>query len=572
MRYSQLFGKTVRQAPKEATLPSHQLLYKAGFIRDLSAGRYLLTPLGYRVFEKIIKIIDEEMQAIGGQRVVSPTLHPLELWQATHRDEAFGEGLMRVEDRRGAWFAIGATAEAVMTEFVKKFSPSWRDLPFIIYQFSQKFRDELRARGGLIRLREFLMKDSYSFAADEESSLKCYWDHFHAYEKIAKRLQIEAIPVEADSGALGGDFCHEFIVPCEFGEDTILTCECGYKANKEKAEFVRDPVNPEEEEKSFQIIDQPEWVMSMEDNVKHYGLPKNRFLKNVVYKTAKGKMIIAVIRGDLEVSEAKLTKVVGEGILTPATDEDIEKMGSRPGWVHCWGHPARYIGDLSLTTVKNFIGGQKEKTTDSINVNYGRDFTCEILADIAEAKEGYLCAKCQKGKLKELRGIEFGHVFKYDDFYSKAMGATFTDKDGNQKFLQMGAYGIGVERAMGIIVEKHHDEKGIIWPKSVAPYQVQLVIIGNEESAVRPKADEIYSKLLAAGIEVLYDDRENVSAGEKFADADLIGLPVRLVVSGKTLKQSSGQTGDQVEYKERDKKESQLLAIEEIIKKLKKED
>jgi len=264
--------------------------------------------------------------------------------------------------------------------------------------------------------------------------------------------------------------------------------------------------------------------------------------------------------------------VVGEGILTPATDEDIEKMGSRPGWVHCWGHPARYIGDLSLTTVKNFIGGQKEKTTDSINVNYGRDFTCEVLADIAEAKEGYLCAKCQKGKLKELRGIEFGHVFKYDDFYSKAMEATFTDKDGSQKFLQMGAYGIGVERAMGIIVEKHHDEKGIIWPKSVAPYQVQLVIIGNEESAVRPKADEIYSKLLAAGIEVLYDDRENVSAGEKFADADLIGLPVRLVVSGKTLKQSSGQTGDQVEYKERDKKESQLLAIEEIIKKLKKED
>lgn len=561
MRYSQLFGKTVRKAPKEAVLPSHQLLYKAGFIRDLSAGRYLLTPLGYRVFEKIIKIIDEEMKAIGGQRVATPTLHPLELWQATHRDEAFGEGLMKVKDRRGAWFAIGATAEAVMTEFVKKFKPSWRDLPFIIYQFSQKFRDELRARGGLVRLREFLMKDSYSFAADEETSLKCYYDHYHAYERIAQKLGFEVIPVEADSGALGGDFCHEFIVPCEFGEDTILVCDCGYKANKEKAEFIREPVNLEEEEKPFQIIEQPEWVMTMDDNVKHYGLPKNRFLKNVVYKTAKGKIIIAVIRGDLDVSEAKLTKIVNEGVLTPATDEDIIKMGSKPGWVHCWGHPARYIGDLSLTTVKNFIGGQKEKTTDSINVNYGRDFTCEVLADIAEAKEGYLCAKCKKGKLKEIRGIEFGHVFKYDDFYSKAMGATFTDKDGKEKYLQMGAYGIGIERTMALIVEKHHDEKGIIWPKNVAPFQAHLIELTSPKAKSLLSGEKIYQELTSAGIEVLYDDRKEVSAGEKFADADLIGIPSRLVVSAKTA--------DKIEYKERSSSEVQLLTLKETIEKIK---
>jgi len=563
MRYSKLFGKTVRNAPKDAVLESHKLLFRAGFIRDLSAGRYLLTPLGFKVFEKIIKIIDEEMQTIGGQRVSSPTLHPLELWQATHRDVAFGEGLMRVKDRRGAWFAIGATAEAVMTEFVKKFSPSWRDLPFVIYQFSQKFRDELRARGGLVRVREFLMKDSYSFAADEESSLKCYWDHFHAYEKIAERLGIKVIPVEADSGALGGDFCHEFITPCDFGEDTILTCECGYRANKEKAEFVRENINLDEEEKPLEIVSQPEWVESMDDNVKHYNLPKSRFLKNVVYKTAKGKIIIAVIRGDLEVNEVKLTKVVNEGELIPATDEDLIKMETKPGWVHCWGHQALYIGDLSLQTVKNFIGGQKEKTTDCVNVNYGRDFTCEVLADITEAHEGYFCGKCRKGKLKEIRGIEFGHVFKYDDFYSKAMRATFTDKNGKEKFLQMGAYGIGIERAMAIIVEAHRDEKGIIWPKPVAPYQVHLVNLNPKSEIRNPKlnADEVYEKLQASGIEVLYDDREEVSAGEKFVDADLIGIPVRLVVSERN--------GDKIEYKGRDKKESELLDLEGVVERLK---
>lgn len=563
MRYSQLFGKTIRKAPKEAVLESHKLLYRAGFIRDLSAGRYLLTPLGYRVFEKIVRIIDEEMKAIGGQRVLTPTLHPLELWQATHRDEAFGEGLMQVKDRRGAKFAIGATAEAVMTEFVKKFHPSWKDLPVVIYQFSQKFRDELRARGGLVRVREFLMKDSYSFSADEESFMKTYYDHYHAYERIAERLGIKVIPVEADSGALGGDFCHEFITPCDYGEDIILTCECGYRANKEKAEFVREEINLSEKEKPFQIIEQPEWVETMEENVKHYKLPKSRFLKNVVYKTPKGKIIIAVIRGDLEINEAKLTKAVGEGELTPAAEEDLLKIGTRSGWVHCWGHPAKYVGDLSLKTVKNFIGGQKEKLTDSINVNYGRDFTCEVLADIAEAKEGFICLRCKKGKLKVVRGIEFGHVFKYDDFYSKAMEATFTDKDGQEKFLLMGAYGIGIERAMAIIVESHHDEKGIVWPKSVSPYQAHLVELASKQQSSKVSkmnAEEIYKKLCETGIEVLYDDREDVSAGEKFADADLIGIPARLVVSEKS--------GDKIEWKERDKEKTELLTLEGVIDKL----
>lgn len=576
MKYSKLFGKTIREAPSDAVLESHKLLYRGGFIRDLSAGRYLLTPLGYRVFEKIIQIVDGEMKEIGGQRVGTPTLHPLELWQVTHRDEAFGEGLMRVKDRRGAWFAIGATAEAVMTDFAKKFKPSWRDLPFILYQFSQKFRDELRARGGLMRVREFLMKDSYSFCADKESLMKIYWDHFHAYERILSKLKIKAIPVLAESGALGGDFCHEFIVPFEGGEDTILTCSCGYAANKEKAEFVREEINLNEGEKPMEVVEQPEWVETMEDNIKHYGLPKSRYLKNVVYKTPKGKIIIAVIRGDLDISEAKLTRVANEGELTPASDDDLLKMGTKSGWVHSWGHEgARYLGDISLQTVKNFIGGQKEKTTDTINVNYGRDFKVEILADIAEAKSGSLCIKCNK-KLEEVNGVEFGHVFKYDDFYSKAMEATFTDKDGKEKPLLMGAYGIGVERAMAIVVELHHDGKGIVWPKEVAPYQVHLIELKSQISKVKDetqksKGEEIYNELIKAGIEVLFDEREEVSAGVKFSDADLIGIPVRLVVSDKTLRPpagGSGQAGDKIEYKERNSTKLELLSLEEVINKI----
>ncbi len=556
MLYSRLFGKTVREAPKDSVLASHRLLYQAGYIRELASGRYMLTPLGFKLEQKVTKIIDEEMERIGSQRLIVPTFHPLELWQATHRDEVWGEGLSQVTDRRGAKFAVGATAEAVMVEFVKKFHPSWRDLPIVIHQFSNKFRDELRARGGLVRAREFIMKDAYSFASDEECFMKTYWDQYHAYERIAERLGIKVIPVEADSGALGGDFCHEFMVPCDWGEDTILTCDCGYVANKERAEFVRENINLDDSEKPFEIVDQPEWVESMDDNVKHYGLPKNRYLKNVVYKTQRGDTVIAVIRGDLDVNEAKLTKIVGAGELTPATDEDLIKLGTKAGWVHSWGHKAKYIGDTSLTTVTNFIGGQKEKTTDSINVNYGRDFTCELLADIAEAKEGDICGRCKKSKLKALKGIEFGHVFKYDDFYTKAMGCTFTDKDGKEKYLQMGAYGIGIGRAMAIVAETYHDDNGLMWPKSVAPYQVHLIAMkGSEE-----KGTQVYNRLIEAGVDVLYDDREEVSAGVKFADADLLGIPVRLVVSTKT--------GDRVEYKERADSKVTLMDLDEVIHEL----
>lgn len=561
MLYSKLFGKTVREAPKDATLISHKILYQAGYIRELSSGRYMLTPLGFRVEKKVIQIIDEEMEKIGSQRLIVPTFHPLELWQATHRDEVWGEGLSQVTDRRGAKFAVGATAEAVMVEFVKKFHPSWRDLPIVIHQFSNKFRDELRARGGLLRAREFVMKDAYSFAGDEESFMQTYWDQYHAYEKIAERLGIKAVPVEADSGALGGDFCHEFIVPCDFGEDTTLSCECGYSANKDKAVFVKEDHNSKEKELPLGEISAVRGT-TMEDGAKLHGKPLWQQIKDVMFVDGKGNYILAIIRGDYDVNETKLIKLVGAGELKLADDNEIRhKLLSEPGFISPVGIRDRLTSGVSITIVadeslvglKNAYGGSNKKYVDLINVNFGRDYSSDILGDIADAKEGYICGKCRQRKLKAQKGIEFGHVFKYDDFYTKAMGCTFTDKDGKEKYLQMGAYGIGVGRAIAILAELYHDEQGLMWPKAVSPYQAHLIALRGSEDV----AQRVYEKLLAKGIEVLYDDREDVSAGVKFSDADLIGVPVRLVVSSKT--------GSKVEYKERSKDEVRLLDLEDVF-------
>lgn len=566
MRYSQLFGKTTKGLPADAKIPSHKFLYKGGFVRRISTGRWAFLPLGMRVWEKIYKIIDEEMKAIGCQKLVVPTLHPIEIWQATNRDKAFGEEMLVISDHHGATFALGATAEGVMLELVKMFRPSYKDLPILIYQFSQKFRDDKRPRGGIMRVREFMMKDAYSFAASQKQALDVYWRFYEAYLKIARRLDLPVIPVEADSGAIGGSLSHEFQVESKYGDQTFFVCDnCGYAANLEKAEFARLPINLSEKERPFRIIPQPEWVCSMEDNVKHYGEPLWRYLKNVVYKDEKGRIIIASLRGDQTVCETKLRRALKVDSLTPATEEDLKKIGTRPGWVHSWGHKGViYIGDLGLPMVKNYIGGQKEKTTDSINVNYGRDFKYKILADIVEAKDGDLCARCQKGKLRQKTGFEWGHCFKLDYVYSRPQKGYFTDKAGRQKLLCMGSYGIGIERSMACIVETHHDQRGIIWPKVVAPFQAHLININPKSQIPNPKlklfAERVYEELIGAGIEVLYDDREEVSAGVKFADADLIGCPVRLVVSEKT--------GEKIEWKERDKKKVELLTCKEVIKKL----
>ena len=556
MYYSKLFGKTIREEPKEAFLPSHKLLYKAGFIRELTAGRYLFTNLGWRVLDKIVKIIDEKMTEIGSQRVATPTLHPIELWQKTHRDEAFGESLMRVKDRRGADFAIGATHEAVMVEFVKKFKPSFKDLPIVIHQFSLKFRDELRARGGLIRLREFLMKDAYSFAADEKQFMETYDDQYQAYLKIAQKLGFEAIPVEADAGPLGGDFCHEFMVRNEKGEDTFITCsKCGYAANVEKAEGKLENKNGEEKELPLEEV-QAKRGLNMEDMAKFYKLPTWRLLKTIIFMV-KEKPVAILIRGDLEINEIKLSHLLGTSNFRLPEIAELKKLGTVRGFVSPVGLKVdRFLVDESVLTVKNLITGANRLNVDSKNFNFPRDLKNGEVVDITTVKNGFICKKCNQGELKEQRAIEFGHCFKYDHFYTKALDGIFIDKDGKEKLLWMGAFGIGIDRAMGLIVEANHDERGIIWPKSVSPFDVHLIDLNKDKK----QAEKVYEELKKAKIDVLYDDRDDVSAGVKFVDADLIGIPVRLVVSDKTK--------DKIEWKNRNSQKTELLSLEQVIKKL----
>jgi len=561
MRYSQLFGKTIKTPPSGAVTRSHVLLHQAGYIRESTAGRYFMLPLGQLVQQKIMGVIKEEMDRAGAQEMLSPVLHPLELWKETNRTATTGFELMKVKDRRGAEFALGGTAEEMFVDVVRKMRLSYRDLPLNIYQFSLKFRDEIRARGGLLRVREFLMKDAYSFDQDEEAFKKTYRTMAQVYQKIFARIGLRTVMVESDNGYIGGEYCHEFVVESPVGETKFLVADSGkYAAHQDVAKFKRDPVNQDEEIKPLQIIKQPEWVQTMEDNVKHYKKPRSRFLKNVVYKNRISKeIIIAVIRGDLDVNLIKLEHLLNlVGQLEEADDSDLKKINTKPGYVHSWGHgQAKYVGDLSLMTVRNFIGGQKEATTDSVNVNYGRDFTCGIIGDIALAQPGHLSETGKTLNLK--RGIEVGNIFQLGYHYSQKMrDANFVDQNGKPKPYYMGCYGIGIGRTMAAVVETHHDKKGVIWPPEVSPFQCHLIGLDLKDKAVNYNVYHIYNGLLKQGYSVLFDDRPDVAAGAKFADADLIGIPLRLVVSKKT--------GDKIEVKKRTEQSTRLMLKEDCGK------
>jgi prolyl-tRNA synthetase len=561
MRQSQLFGKTEKTERTDVTLESHRLLMKGGFIRESVAGRYFFLPLGLRVQNKIIAIIRDEMNKKSAQEMLAPILHPLELWQESNRDNAGNFGLMLVDDRRGASFALGGTAEEMFVDIVRKFQISYKDLPFNIYQFSNKFRDELRARGGLLRTREFIMKDGYSFDTDAQSFVKTYGDMAEAYANIFERMGMSAQKVLADNGYIGGEYCHEYIVDCEAGESRYLVTEDGdYMAHEDVAEVLLEDINPDEEIKDMEAISQPEWVQTMEDNLKHYGQPKWRFLKNVVYKRSDtGEIIIVTIRGDLEVNKTKLEKALHAiELLESATDEDLASLDTKSGFVHAWGHSATYVADISLKTVRNFIGGQKEDSTDTWNVNYGRDFKHPIEVDVSLAQAGQ---KNLQGKiLKERRGVEVGNIFQLGTHYTDKMkGATYKDAEGNDTPYYMGCYGIGVGRTMATAVEIHHDEKGIVWPESIAPFKVHLVGLNLEDGEVKDWADGIYQTLVSSGVEVLFDDRVETRAGEKFGDSDLLGMPYRVVASKK------GREAGQFEVVTRATGEVRQLTEEELF-------
>ncbi|MFA5820956.1 MAG: proline--tRNA ligase [Candidatus Gracilibacteria bacterium] len=564
MRYSKLFGKTKRETPGEATLKSHKLLHQAGFIRESTAGRYFFLPLGQRVQEKIMGIVRDEMNRAGAQEMLSPVLHPLELWQETNRDNTVSFELMKIDDRRGASFALGGTAEEMFVDATRKFQISYKDLPFNIYQFSLKFRDEMRARGGLLRVREFIMKDAYSFHIDEEDFKKEYKSMWETYTRIFERCGLKCVVVESDNGYIGGEYCHEFVVVSPVGESRFLmTADGKYAAHEDVAKFLKEKKNLDEKEKKMQEVKAVRGP-KMEDGARLHGLPLWQQIKDVMFVDEKGRFILAVIRGDLDVNEVKLKNLVGAVELRPAHDEEIQKeLNSEPGFISPVeikpkkGVKLVVVGDDSLRTVKNFYGGANKKNLDLVNVNIDRDFKLDLEGDIAMAQAGFT-ALDGKSKLIEDRGIEVGNIFQLGYHYSKKMkGANFVDKDGKEKPYYMGCYGIGIGRTMATVAEIHNDEKGMIWPKSVAPFAMHLVSLGKEESTANA-ADEIYEKLVKAGVEVLYDDREE-SAGVKLNDADLIGIPTRVVVSARSLEK------DSVEVKERSEKDAKLVKIEDFL-------
>lgn len=557
MRYSKLFGKTIKSTPKDATLISHKLLYQGGFLRESTAGRYYLLPLGLKVQQKVQSVIKKEMDKAGAQELITPVLHPKTLWEETNRTNSVGFELMMIRDRNEAEFVLGGTAEEMLVDLVRKFQISYKDLPFNLYQFSTKFRDELRARGGLLRLREFVMKDAYSFHASEDNFKEEYEKMKQTYTKIFQNLGLRTQIVESDNGYIGGEYCHEFIVESDAGESRFLTTEDGsYAAHEDVAKFDRDKKNLDEEVKPLQEIDAVRGT-TMEDGVKLHGMPLWQQIKDVLFVDEKGRFVLAILRGDYDVNETKLMHVVKAYQLRHATGEEIrQKLHSEPGFISPVGIrdlidknvDLVIVADTSLRTIKNAYGGANKKNKDMLNMNIERDYTADMEGDIALAQEGYT----YNGKtLIAKKGVEVGNVFQLGFHYSSKMaGATFADEKNTQKPYYMGCYGIGLARTLATIVEIHHDDRGIVWPSSVAPFQVHLI-------GLNGLGEEVYAELEKAGVDVLFDDRD-ISAGQKFADADLMGIPIRLVVSPKTE--------GRIEFKKRTSAESQMVSLEEVLK------
>jgi prolyl-tRNA synthetase len=560
---SQLFGKTSKTEGKDLTIKSHRLLVQAGFIRESSAGRYYMLPLGLKVHDKIIGVVRKHMNGAGAQEVVMPVLHPLELWKETNRTNTAGFELMKVEDRRGAEFALGGTAEEMAVDLVRKFNISYKDLPFNIYQFSMKFRDEMRARGGLLRVREFVMKDAYSFGTEEQfkETYKQMWD---VYTVIIEELGLKPHVVEADNGYIGGEYCHEFIVESEVGESKFFVTEDGsYAAHEDVARFTKHDGTSTEDMKPIEEIE-GKGMIGVEGLAKFLNIPVEKTTKTILFETDKGEVVAAAVNGIYDINETKLLHAVGCADLKLASPETVKRVtGAEVGYAGILNLPkeVKIILDDSLRGRRNFECGANRTNYHSINVNFGRDFPePEQFYDIAMAKADYL-APDGKQKLIERRGIEVGNIFQLGYHYSNLMSGTeYTDEKGQRQKYYMGCYGFGIGRTMAAIAEVMSDDKGLIWPANVAPADVHLVRLGDEPEVVKA-ADEMLEILHSKGLEVLYDDRD-LRAGEKFADADLIGIPARVVVSTKTVSEQK------FEYKKRGDSQPQMLTQEALLKEL----
>lgn len=562
-KQSRYFLKTSKNISDDEKIISARLLKQGGFIRESVAGRYYFLPVGHKIQQKIMEVVKEEMDKVGAQEMLAPILHPLELWKETNRTSTTGFELMKVKDRRDAEFALGGTAEEMFVDLVRKFEISYRDLPFQLYQFSPKFRDEMRARGGLLRVREFIMKDGYSFHRDEEDFKLTYEEMKGVYTRIFDRLGLKTHIVESDNGYIGGEYCHEFIVESPIGESKFLVTEDGsYAAHEDIAKFSKIPPNTGDAIKPREDVEGV-GIIGVEELSKFLGVPPEMTTKTILFETDKGEVVAAAVNGIYDVNEVKLKNVLKCADLKLASAETVRRVtGAEVGYAGIVNLPkeVRVVLDDSLKGRVNFECGANKTNYHSININFGRDVEePEQFYDIALAKEGY-GAPNGKGKLVEKKGIEVGNIFQLGFHYTKLMkGAEFKDNDGTPKPYYMGCYGIGICRTMAAIVEVHNDDKGILWPASVAPFDLHLINIAKDPS----KCEEVYKTLQSAGFDVLYDDREG-SAGGKFADSDLIGIPVRVLVSDKTLKEES------VEIKQRESTESKLVKISDLLQSLKK--
>lgn len=562
MRMSRLFSRTLREAPADAEVISHQLLLRAGFIRQLGAGIFSYLPLARRSLSKIEAIMRQEIDAIGGQELTMPVVHPADLWQETGRWYQIGSEMGRFKDKSDHDMVLAMTHEEVVAGLARSEIRSYRQLPCLVYHIQTKWRDDPRPRGGLIRVREFTMLDSYSLDADFDGLVEQYRRHYTAYFRIFGRCRVPALAVQADVGMMGGRLAHEFMYLTPIGEDTLILCDaCGYTANRQVAAFGKPQPEPEAP-LPIERVATPH-TSTISDLAAFLGVPESRTAKAVFMMGAIGdaeRFIFAVIRGDMEVNETKLANAVQARDLRPATEAEIRSVGATPGYASPLGlRDVLIIVDDLIPQSPNLVAGANEEGYHLRNTNYGRDYVASIVADIAVARDGDPCAHCSAA-LRTVRGVEIGNIFQLGTRYTDALGASYLDAQGRAQPIVMGSYGIGVGRLLACIAEEHHDEHGLIWPVTVAPFHVHLILLQGAEA----EADAVYRELTAAGIEVLFDDRSE-SAGVKFADADLLGMPLRITLGKRSLKEGGA------ELKRRDRPDKVIVPLAELAARVRAE-
>lgn len=556
MRMSKLMLKTLREAPSEAELQSHKLLLRAGLVSTFAAGLYAFTPLGWRVIRKIEQIIRDEMDATGAQEVRLPELNPVELWEQSGRAQTMGQTLFRLADRKERGFVLGPTHEEGMSLLASRHIQSYRDLPVTLYQIETKFRDEPRPRGGLVRLREFTMKDAYSFDAGWEALDESYAAAYNAYVRIFARAGVPVIPVAADSGAIGGKESQEFVYLTDEGEDEILLCPgCGYAANAEKAEFT-PPAPISSEPAAMEKVATP-GQKTIADLARFLGIEERQTVKAVFYKV-DGQPVFVAIRGDLDVNEVKLKNALKAQDVEPMDEAMVKRLGLVAGSASAVGLTGmKIVADPTAVEAANLVAGANEDGFHYLNTNHGRDWKADLVANIALAREGDHCANCGTA-LEVRRGMEMGHVFKLGTLYSESIGVQYLDEAGERRPCVMGCYGIGVERMLAAIIESNHDDNGIIWPADVAPYHAHVVVLNGDQEAVTSALEQIETAADAARLSLLVDDRPD-SAGIKFKDADLLGMPARLTLSPRSLEKGG------VEFRNRRTGETSVVPLAEAV-------